>query len=151
MSVILSHLSFVWLTTPSMSSPCSWKEVPPSGVLPSQPITRPEQLEPYLDTLQGTRLMCVGGVSSKPEQIETYKVWLMPESITWVESHKGTEVQRIQSAAQKIRAGSVDVVLLFIRVLGHHKSRLILDACKQTDASVKYAVIREGFGVNGLA
>jgi hypothetical protein len=90
---------------------------------------------------EGRRAVIVGG-DRRPAAAERIRAAFRLAEVEWEE----TDPRRVASVAGRIRAGSVDLLILLRAYLRHADSDVLVEACK--DADVPFVVVDAGYGVS---
>lgn len=99
---------------------------------------------PFLHVTQGKAAVIAGG-DARPEATERVRVAFQFDTVTW---HADPQERRLEALAQRIRAGSVDLVFFLARFSSHAAQSALRDACKE--AGVPFVRIEHGYGVQQL-
>ncbi|MEQ1503984.1 MAG: hypothetical protein ABMB14_17210, partial [Myxococcota bacterium] len=93
---------------------------------------------PYTD---GKHAVIVGG-DRRPQAADRIRDAFRFAAVDW----EVTDARRIRTTAERIRSGSVELVILLRGFIRHTEQETILDACRS--GGVGYVVVDTGYGVN---
>lgn len=96
---------------------------------------------PLLSITQGKHAVILGG-DRRPLAAERICTAFRFEDVAW----ETTDARRVSTLAERIRAKSIDLIILLRAYVGHAEQRVALEACR--DAGVPYAVVDMGYGVS---
>ncbi len=90
---------------------------------------------------EGRRAVIVGG-DRRPEAADRIREAFRMAAVDWEE----TDPRRIAAVAARIRARTVDLLILLRAYIRHADSDVLVEACK--DAEVPFVVVNAGYGVS---
>lgn len=99
---------------------------------------------PWFEFTRGRTAVLVGGDEREQRRVEIEAAFEF-EALEWV---GGYDIRGIQSLAERIQGGSVDMVLMLARFISHKVTDILLPACRS--AQVDWVMVRQGYGINQL-
>lgn len=99
---------------------------------------------PFLHVTKDKAAVIAGG-DARPEATERVRMAFQFDTVTW---HADPQERRLESLAQRIRGGNVDLVFFLARFSSHAAQSVLRDACKE--AGVPFVRIEHGYGVSQL-
>lgn len=99
---------------------------------------------PFLHVTKDKAAVIAGG-DARPEATERVRLAFQFDTVTW---HADPQERRLESLAQRIRGGNVDLVFFLARFSSHAAQSVLRDACKE--AGVPFVRIEHGYGVQQL-
>ncbi len=99
---------------------------------------------PYSAHVDGKRASIIGG-DLREEARARIQAAFGFESVEWVTTD---HARKVQSLANAVTGGSVDLVIVLRRFIGHDVDRVILPACKA--ASVPWVSVEHGYGITQI-
>ena len=90
---------------------------------------------------RGRRALLVGGDPREPNRQRLQEIFGF-DSLEWLATTG--KPQSLQSIASRIRRGSVDLLIILTRFVGHNYDDILLPACK--DAGVDWVSVDHGYG-----
>lgn len=87
----------------------------------------------------------VGDGPREPNRVRLEQAFGLGE-LAWEQAeHSRNSLQKVRD---RVKAGSVDLVMILTRFVGRDSDHLILPACK--DAGVPFVPVKSGYGVVGI-
>jgi len=96
---------------------------------------------PWLSLTEGRSAVIVGG-DRRPEAADRIREAFRMAAVDWEE----TDPRRVASVAGRVRARTIDLLILLRTYIRHADSDVLVDACK--DAGVPFVVVDAGYGVS---
>ncbi len=103
---------------------------------------------PWREKLRKSRFVMIGG-DSRPDAQARLEDAFQPASFEWPTIEYNKSMRLVQSWANRIRQGSVDIVLLLTEFMSHKVSGAITDAVKDSPG-VELVYINRGYGVTQI-
>lgn len=114
-----------------------------------QDVDRADQAEPipdgwpFFQLTEGKHAVVLGG-DPRPAAIERIHSAFRLRNLEWEES----DVRRVRALAERIRRGSIDLVIVLRRYISHREHDLVRPACQE--AGVPICVVDTGYGVTQI-
>ncbi|MEZ4432952.1 MAG: hypothetical protein R3F65_11100 [bacterium] len=99
---------------------------------------------PFFERTRGKVAAIVGGETRETRRAKIEGAFGFG-ALTWI---TGTELRAVQSLAERIAGGGVELVILLGRFLNHKVTDILLPACNQ--AQVDWVMVRQGYGVSQI-
>jgi hypothetical protein len=96
---------------------------------------------PFLGITRGKRAVIVGG-DRRPQAADRIKDAFRFDSVEW----EVKDARRLRGLGERVRSGSIDLVILLRAFIGHGEQELVLDACRAAD--VRWVMVDTGYGVS---
>lgn len=100
---------------------------------------------PWADKLKRSRVLMIGG-DARPEAQARLEAAFEPVEFHWPSIEYNKSVRIVQSWAERIRRGSVDIVILLTEFVSHKVSGAVVEAIKDAPG-VELVYIDRGYGV----
>ncbi|MEN0062535.1 MAG: hypothetical protein AAGA48_10330 [Myxococcota bacterium] len=98
---------------------------------------------PMLQLTEGKHAVILGG-DPRPSAIERIHGAFRLRNLEWEES----DVRRVRALAERIRRGSIDLVIVLRRFISHREHDLVRPACQEADVPI--CVVDTGYGVTQI-
>jgi hypothetical protein len=103
---------------------------------------------PWREKLRRSRVVMIGG-DARPDAQARLEDALQPASFEWPSIEQNKNMRLVQSWSDRIKRGSVDIVILLTNFISHKVSGMIVEAVKDApDVSLVY--IDRGYGVTQI-
>jgi hypothetical protein len=96
---------------------------------------------PHLAMTEGKRAVVVGG-DPRPAAAERMRAAFRFARVDW----EAKDARRLQGLAERVRGGSIDLVLLLRAFVGHAEAATVIEACR--GGGVPFVIIDTGYGVS---
>ena len=100
-----------------------------------------------LEVSRGRRAVLIGGAPREERRVEIERVFEF-SSLDW-ESCEGNEPQKLARIAERVKNGSLDLVIQLVSFVGHHVGEAVRPACQSSE--VPFVLVPRGYGVNQVA
>jgi hypothetical protein len=93
---------------------------------------------------EGRRVVMLGGDARQASELRI-RTLFGTASLTW---ETGWDNRRVESLAERIRSGNVDLLLIIQRFVNHTATNAVVPVCKET--GVPFVVVSGGYGANQI-